>query len=67
MVVVATLMSSRGFGEGLAKVGGSPVWAARPWDTLFRPIMYLILSVLIIVEGEIILLGAGDSFGKARL
>jgi hypothetical protein len=35
MVVVATLMSSRGFGEGLAKVGGSPVWAARPWDTLY--------------------------------
>jgi hypothetical protein len=30
MVVVATLMSSRGFGKGLAKVGGSPVWAARP-------------------------------------
>jgi hypothetical protein len=36
MVVVATLMSSRGFGEGLAKVGGSPVWAARLWDTLIN-------------------------------
>jgi hypothetical protein len=34
MVVVATLMGSRYFGGGLAKVGGSPVWAARPWDTL---------------------------------
>jgi hypothetical protein len=30
MVVVATLMSSRGFSESLAKVGGSPMWAARP-------------------------------------
>jgi hypothetical protein len=29
--------------------------------------MYLILSVLIIVGGEIILLGAGDGFGEARL
>jgi hypothetical protein len=29
--------------------------------------MYLILSVLIIVGEEIILLGAGDSFSKARL
>jgi hypothetical protein len=31
-------MSSRGFGEGLAKVGGSPVWAARPWDTLYNTV-----------------------------
>jgi hypothetical protein len=35
MVVVATLMGSRYFSGGLAKVGGSPVWAARPWDTLY--------------------------------
>jgi hypothetical protein len=34
MVVVATLMGSRCFGGGLAKVGGEPMWAANPLSTL---------------------------------
>jgi hypothetical protein len=46
MVVVATLMGSRYFGGGLAKVGGSPVWAACPWDTLLITsiLLYLVSS-----------------------
>jgi hypothetical protein len=50
MVVVATLMGSRYFGGGLAKVGGSPVWAARPWDTLITSYNFLSTFILILLS-----------------
>jgi hypothetical protein len=35
MTVVATLMGSRCFGGGLAKLGREPMWVANPLSTLY--------------------------------
>jgi hypothetical protein len=45
MVIMMTLMGSRYFGGGLAKVGGSPGWATRPWSTLRDISIVLILNL----------------------